>query len=274
MLWSLTTEVRETSELLQQDAVEFIVCCQEGGRLIADTGDAREIAFLPGRLVLIPPNTAYRIVIHMGDVARLKIACCPPSDLPRFLSPKQVALVCDVSKEGITVSDFPDHLSWLEATINMISDGFSNENLLAEQVSWSAVGLLLSLHVKGRTSSADNLIHRYRGRMQEVVSWIEDNLHEVITLDQAARLFGMSRSLLTREFRQHTGKSIVDFRNTLRLQKAASRLSNPTETVTGAAIDSGFSSVSQFHRKFKEHFGLTPTAFRKKRLNADSLDQA
>lgn len=270
MLWSLNTEVRETSGLLQHDAVEFILCSHEGGRLLVG---AHQIELLPGRLVLVPPDTPYGILIAPGEIARLKIACCPPSDLPRFLSPKQVAAVSDICRLGITISDFPNDLAWLTTTINMIADGFGNENLLAEQVSWSAVALLLSLHAKGQISASDCMTHRYRRKMREVVSWVEAHLDEEITLDQAAKHFGMSRSLLTREFRLHTGRSIVDFRNILRLQKAASQLSNPLTTVVQVAIDSGFSNVSQFHRKFKEYFGLTPAAFRKKHLSFELSDQ-
>lgn len=261
MLWSLTTELRETASLIQHDAVEFILCRHEGGRLLAG---AHQIAFMPGRLILVPPDTPYGILIAPGETARLKTACCPPTDLPRFLSSKQVATVGDICQLGITISDFPDDLPWLTATINLITDGFGNESLLAEQVSWSAVSLLLSLHAKGQVSASDWVTHRYRRKMTDVVTWIEAHLDDDISLDQAAQQFGMSRSLLTREFRHHTGRSIVDFRNILRLQKAASQLSNPLATIAQVAIDAGFSNVSQFHRKFKEYFGLTPTAFRKK----------
>jgi AraC family transcriptional activator of mar-sox-rob regulon len=108
------------------------------------------------------------------------------------------------------------------------------------------------------------LAHRYSGKIRDIVAWIERNLKEDLTLEQAALQFGLSRSLLTKEFRLYTGKSFVDYRNVRRVQKAAMALVGDSGSVTQAAMDCGFSNLSHFHRQFKAYFGLTPAAFRRR----------
>jgi AraC family transcriptional activator of mar-sox-rob regulon len=72
----------------------------------------------------------------------------------------------------------------------------------------------------------------------------------------------MSRSLLIREFKRHTGSSIVMYCNKRRTEKAARLLAGRTHSVTQIAFLCGYSNLSHFHRQFKERYGLTPGAFR------------
>ena len=78
--------------------------------------------------------------------------------------------------------------------------------------------------------------------------------------------FGLSRSVLTREFRRHTGKSFIDYCNGRRIEKAAAILAAGKESVTQAALESGFANLSHFHRQIKAMYGLTPAAFRRQIL--------
>ncbi len=154
--------------------------------------------------------------------------------------------------------------------VEKIQIAIGGDDLRSEQLSWSAVNLLLALHAKAQRAAADHVGQRYSAKIHEVVAWVEDNLAEDLTIEQAAGQFGLSRSLLTREFRLYTGRSFVDYRNIRRVQKAAMALISRSGSVTQAALDSGFVNLSHFHRQFKAYFGLTPAAFRRRVIEEGS----
>jgi AraC family transcriptional activator of mar-sox-rob regulon len=261
MLWSLSAEITESAPRHQHKLFEFALCRDWGGRLVA--GPA-EIELRPARTILIPPDTVHNFDFKAGEVGRLKIVCIPPSDLPRFLSPMQVVMIDRLCRSGVSVADYAGQELWFDQLSDLIVDGFGNDDMRTEQLSWSTVTLLLALHAKAQHAATDHSAQRYTAKLRDIVAWIEENLKEDLTIEQAASRFGLSRSLLTKEFRHYTGKSFVDYRNTRRVQRAAMALVSESNSVTEVALEGGFSNLSHFHRQFKAYFGLTPAAFRRK----------
>jgi AraC family transcriptional activator of mar-sox-rob regulon len=268
MLWSLSAEVAVSSPWHEHDIFEFALCRDQGGRLLAGGG---EIELRPARTILIPPNTPHRFLFGETEIGRLKIVCVPPKDLPRFFSPTQVAMLDGLRGIGVSVADHPGQELWLGQLSDLISDGLGIDDERAQHLNWSAVGLILALHAKERQGIKDQTSARHRAKIHDVVAWVEGHLSEELTIDQATSLFGLSRSVLTKEFRHFTGKSFVDYCNIRRVQKAAMTLVTRSDSVTEVALESGFSNLSHFHRQFKAHFGLTPAAFRRKIVEEGGL---
>ena len=77
------------------------------------------------------------------------------------------------------------------------------------------------------------------------------------TLDLLSRRHGAGRRTLERLFRQETGISLGLWRQKARLLESI-RLLAEGKSVTDAALDSGYSSVSAFIAAFKQTFGYTP----------------
>ncbi len=84
---------------------------------------------------------------------------------------------------------------------------------------------------------------------------------------------GLPEHRLRRLINVHLGyRNFADFLNHYRIAAAKDRLSSVKERnipVLTVAMDLGYGSLGPFNRAFKERTGVTPTAFRKKRL-ADS----
>ncbi len=268
MLWSLSAEIAESSPWHSHEIFEFALCRGQGGRLMTDEG---EIAFCSARTILVPPGTRHRFLFDAGEVGLLKIVCVPPKDLPDFLSPTHVALMESLCGAGVSVADHPGQEAWLDELGNLIADGLGSDDPRARQLNWSVLSLLLALHAKERRVAADQPGYRHRGKIREMVAWIEGHLEEALTIDEASNLFGLSRSLLTREFRHYTGKSFVDYCNSRRVQKAAMLLISRQDAVIEVAFACGFPNLSHFHRQFKAQFGLTPAGFRRKVLEDGGL---
>ena len=77
------------------------------------------------------------------------------------------------------------------------------------------------------------------------------------SLDGLARRYGAGRRTLERLFRSQTGMSFGLWRQKVRMLDSV-RLLSEGKSVTDAALDSGYASVSAFIAAFKQTFGCTP----------------
>ncbi|WP_023603832.1 AraC family transcriptional regulator [Aliivibrio logei] len=76
----------------------------------------------------------------------------------------------------------------------------------------------------------------------------------------AAKLLYTSERNLQRKFKQITQRSFMEYVTEIRLEKACEMLISGNK-VANAAFESGFNDPSYFSKRFKRHYGLSPTQF-------------
>ena len=91
-----------------------------------------------------------------------------------------------------------------------------------------------------------------------VASYLEEHCYDPVSLDQLAQLCGISKCHLSREFKRYTGQTVLTYVNLIRCMHAQQRLASGM-TVTEAALESGFESVSYFSRTYKKLMGSVPS---------------
>lgn len=93
----------------------------------------------------------------------------------------------------------------------------------------------------------------------------------------AARL-SLPEYRLRRLINQRLGhRNFTSFVNGYRLAEAVAALSDPTQVqvpILTIALDAGFQSIGPFNRAFKAHTGITPTDFRRERLERGAAQAA
>jgi AraC-like DNA-binding protein len=95
--------------------------------------------------------------------------------------------------------------------------------------------------------------------------WIRTRaLAQEVPLSEAAAHCRLSPSHLSRLFHKSTGMTYQAYVTRFRLENACKLLLNSRRPVTEVAFDSGFQSISQFHRSFKAIYGERPLEFRRK----------
>lgn len=103
-------------------------------------------------------------------------------------------------------------------------------------------------------SGQENL---YLQRINLVIRHVRENLKDDLSLDVLARVAGFSPFHFHRLFKSITDETINDMVVRLRLERAVSLLrATPKLSVTEAAFECGFKSVSVFSRLFKKQYGL------------------
>ena len=101
-------------------------------------------------------------------------------------------------------------------------------------------------------------------KIHQVLSYINENFKEPLTVETLAELFYMSPYHFMRLFKAQTGSTVHAYIRQKRLMNAA-RLIREGAPAAKAASDSGFGDYSAFHRAFKESFGISPGKMMEKR---------
>tara|TARA_B100000989_G_scaffold298815_1_gene290137 strand:- start:80475 stop:81287 length:813 start_codon:yes stop_codon:yes gene_type:complete len=96
----------------------------------------------------------------------------------------------------------------------------------------------------------------------QAVSFIYDNLDEIISLDDVAKAAGVSVATLKRLFDDAVGQSPGQFIRGLRMELAFRTLRTRNISVLEVALSVGYEDQSAFARQFKKAFGFTPKASR------------
>ena len=87
-------------------------------------------------------------------------------------------------------------------------------------------------------------------------------LIDYINLTEVAKNCGVSTGHLSRLFHHSTGLTFREYLARVRVDNARNLLLRTRRNVTEIAYDSGFQSLSQFHRVFLKAFGMTPGKLR------------
>jgi len=103
-------------------------------------------------------------------------------------------------------------------------------------------------------SAQENL---YLQRINAVIGYVRGHLNDDLPLNVLARVAGFSPFHFHRLFKSITDETINEMVVRLRLERAAALLrATPDLSVTDAAFECGFKSVSVFSRLFKKQYGL------------------
>lgn len=101
--------------------------------------------------------------------------------------------------------------------------------------------------------------------ISKAVIMIHERLSSTLTVDTLARECAMSRSAFAARFTQMIGESPISYVARWRMNRAAHLLGATEEKIAAVANKVGYESVTAFTKAFKQHFGLSPGAYRRYR---------
>jgi AraC-like DNA-binding protein len=100
-------------------------------------------------------------------------------------------------------------------------------------------------------------------RLRPALQAIHNSEGSIPDVTSLATLAGMSRSSFLQHFKSKVGQSAGAYASAWRLLKARAAVGVGSATIENIAIDAGYNSASAFTRAFQNHFGQTPSDFRK-----------
>ncbi len=99
-------------------------------------------------------------------------------------------------------------------------------------------------------------------RIEKIMAYVNNNFNQNISLNDAAKIAGMTEVSLSRFFKLRTGKTFIDTLNEVRLGHASRMLIDTTDSINEVAYKCGFNNMSNFNRIFKKKKDSTPKEFR------------
>lgn len=112
----------------------------------------------------------------------------------------------------------------------------------------------ISEHLPTRTSNT---------RINAALELLQSKLGESVNLGEVAKTVAMSERTFFRTFKQSTGMTPYKWLSTARLKRAQERLELTHESIETIARDCGFESPTTFRERFRESFGVPPSAWRR-----------
>jgi AraC-like DNA-binding protein len=254
-----------------------LVCATSGRFFIGDFIGQ----FEPGNLVLVGPNLPHNWISEIGDndsvPLRSRVMQFTEDFITRTINcfPELTATrhLFERSRAGVLFS---------EQTSSRIAKNMEN---LLHASGVDRITLFLGIIAEldrdhgAQTLTSQHYLPDPSGFMStginEVLSYINNNLTELLDEATLARLAGVTPSTLSRSFRRHTGQSLTKYVNRLRVTLACQLLmSSEFNSVTEVCFASGFNNVSNFNRQFLTLRGVTPTQFRRLLLENKSFEEA
>ena len=102
------------------------------------------------------------------------------------------------------------------------------------------------------------------GAMSRAIEYINENIANDIDIDDICSAVNISKHYFCRQFKKHTGMTVMKYILKTRIVLAKSDLRKSDISITETSEKYGFSSVSYFCRVFKEEEDCSPLKYRKK----------
>lgn len=100
--------------------------------------------------------------------------------------------------------------------------------------------------------------------LKKVLQYIGEHYSSPIRLSELAELVNMNEQYFCRYFKKNIGKTITEYINVIRVEKAATALAETEDKIIDIASACGFDNTGYFIRRFKKEKGMTPSEYRKK----------
>lgn len=198
-------------------------------------------------------NAALSLICESKNNILFQKYICPTVDAPDFQS----------------IMLRPD-FSWEKEILNNIQQifnadyskdfGYEWDIIIALQTIWR--NLILSK--EENTSSSSSRKESGDLRLKELLSFLQNNYGEKLTLKQIASVIHLCPGECCRFFKRNMGKTIFQYLTEYRIEQSLHRLTQTTKPISEIAYEHGFSSTSHYIDRFKKHTGLTPLEYRKK----------
>ena len=236
--------------------------------------------FSAGSLFLTGPNLPHNWITHDIETPPIEIR----DMLVQFNNKSLRGLIAafpefrelwpmlDMSKSGIEFIGFDP----AEARFRMagIRDAHGADRILAFLSFLNAINAHGSKKTLSVSQSSLRNRNSRRAKIGEVVDHIVENYAAEISLEEAARMAGMSRSTFLRNFQTVTGNKFVEFVNRVRIGQACGMIYATDDRISAICYKTGFQNLANFNRQFLKMKRMTPTEYRRVARRELASDQA
>ncbi len=248
----------ETVQLHSHAFYEILYC--ENGNIQYLIGDNR-YSIRKGDIILVPPGISHR-PIFQGELSE------PYSRIVLWVSSE---FVSDLIKHFPNYKDTQNHyiIRTSKSSLDSLKYYFINgikecqsKNLGWESFLYYNAGMLLTELYRAMETQNLSMPKAKEDELDQIISYIENNYMNKITLEDTAKKFLISQSTLSKLFQNSLGISFYRFVTQRRLINAKKRIEDG-ESLDTIGNSCGFNDYATFYRAFKKEYGLAPREYQK-----------
>jgi len=161
--------------------------------------------------------------------------------------------------------DLMDRSAYADGLIDAAELSYRQHARAATNVETSALyllQLLACIRIDHDVEQAQPALRRPERYSETIMQWLESHYAEPFDLDRLAEELHLSKSYVSRIFKQETGSSITDYLMARRIKEACRLLQTSTLSVERIGIEVGLPNASYFVQLFKRMIGMTPRRYR------------
>lgn len=147
------------------------------------------------------------------------------------------------------------------------TQGLERLGLLFRLFSTAASAPRRDLAYVSKNSFSLSVESRHQAAMQAAIRFLLANFRMEIRLQEILAISRMSKPTFSRQFKKHSGKTMSEFLQQIRLDAACRDLAETDRPVIDVALGSGFSQISFFNRVFRRAFKCSPLDYRRQQRN-------
>ena len=121
--------------------------------------------------------------------------------------------------------------------------------------------ILFTLLLRSNRANKIDIQKKISMDFKTIVGYIEKNLCTV-TPSNLAAYFGYNFPYFSKLFKNHMGKNLSEYINTVKTEAAAKMLIESNKSIENIGYCAGYNSKSYFYRMFKKYYGVTPEEYR------------
>lgn len=103
----------------------------------------------------------------------------------------------------------------------------------------------------------------YGNCIRDVTQYIREHIDEALNREVLAAVAGFSVPHFHRIFTAQTGENIASYVRRVRMERAGRKLRMGAVDITEVALAAGYDSHAAFSKAFRQHFGYSPSEFRR-----------
>lgn len=235
--------------------------CQVVNNPCAFRIDGELIEANPGDIVAISEQTVHQFIIREPN-SDIRVIQFNPNILfgvsDRILPLKTHIPYSDIEKDSHLNMNLASILALMEHEENI--DNYDKNNYYKALT--AALYFFLQRHFP--EEGKERQIKSGKSDFYRIVEYINENYTHSITVNSISAHFYFSRGKLTTVFKKYAGVGINEYINRLRINNA-NKLLLQGQSITAAALSSGFESLRTFNNCYKKIMGITPSEYTKSR---------
>ena len=261
----------------QEEAHDFWELVYADKEDIICTADDEQIPLAEGELLFHKPNVRHALFANgkkAPNVCIVSFEC--KSEAMRFFEEKKICpdksllrFLYGVIEEGKRTFDIPFSSPECKRMHLLKKPTLGGEQMIKNYLELFLINLMRSLTETSKGNDIFLKESEFNNKLvKDVLRLLAERVEDVLCIDEICTTVGYSRAYLFKEFKSTTGKSVMAYYTSLKIERAKQMLRERELSVRQIAERLGFDTPNYFSKVFRTHTGQAPTAYQKRMFTA------